>query len=638
MAVTKTNFINYIRCPRYVALDNLKKDKLESDVTLSEYRAEEQEEYLSEILGEMYDEDDEDLIDVKNEHLEIMLPYYNQVEILAGKLAPKYFKGDFKYSQATKNQESFDAVINGIRYLCYVDIYNEVDDHFNIIEVKATTSGKFLRIGKGSKDDFGDKEVISIFKKSDDGIYRLLEEENNIEDYMPIDDYYEHRAKLLNRLNGAGRYVYDLSVQRYIIENDLKQNNMESKIPKIKYYLATLNSDYIYNGKVENGLNVYDIDENGNEIVSFFDMTYLTQNYMEIIDLDRKRVEDYIKQLKADKVDIGDHCENKKTTECKYTKVCWSNIPKYNSILNYINNHHGFKDESGNKYNRYDLIKDGKVNMLDIPENLLNRYNNVIQRRVVETGNTYINKDKIKAGLSQITYPIYHLDFETFPCPVPRFAGEKCYSQSVFQFSLHIEKEPGMCDKDKDHYEFLAKDHKDNREELIKKMIEYIDVNSGGTILVYNESFEKTRLKELGLIFPKYKKELNKMREMIFDLLYVVKTKSSLYEELGFNKEDSKLFNYYHKNMSGSFSIKKVLPLFSNLSYDNMEVGNGNDAIVAYASFPKLTSEELNRKRELLIQYCKQDTWAMVEVLHGLINTVDHFKKGNLEMVDLLNK
>ena len=32
MAITKTDFINYTRCPRYVALLNIKKDKLKSEM------------------------------------------------------------------------------------------------------------------------------------------------------------------------------------------------------------------------------------------------------------------------------------------------------------------------------------------------------------------------------------------------------------------------------------------------------------------------------------------------------------------------------------------------------------------------------------------------------------------------------
>ena len=52
-----------------------------------------------------------------------------------------------------------------------------------------------------------------------------------------------------------------------------------------------------------------------------------------------------------------------------------------------------------------------------------------------------------------------------------------------------------MCDKEKDHYSFLAKDHSDVREELIKEMLNVIKPD-GGTILVYNISL-KTRIREL---------------------------------------------------------------------------------------------------------------------------------------------
>ena len=94
--------------------------------------------------------------------------------------------------------------------------------------------------------------------------------------------------------------------------------------------------------------------------------------------------------------------------------------------------------------------------MLDVPDSYLNREKNLIQKQVVKTHIPYFNKSKIIDGIKQITYPIYHLDFETFPCPLPRFKGEKPYTQSVFQFSLHVEKEKGVCDKFKDHYGYLA--------------------------------------------------------------------------------------------------------------------------------------------------------------------------------------
>jgi hypothetical protein len=615
MAITKTKFINYVRCPRYVALEEVKKENLEALVSLKDYKEEEREQVISEVLSSMTDDEGNDLIDVVNEQLEIMMPYYNEIELIAGRLVEEKFSGKAVYSKDTLNQESFDAKFNGIRYICYVDIYNEKEDSFDIIEVKATTTNKFLDLGKKTKG-----VLNSIFIRDIDNIYRLREEINGnvFDDDLPEKDYQKHKAKLYNKYNGAGHYVYDLAVQRYIIENDLKQNNQTDKINKIRYYLAVLNKDYVFDGKYEDGKPVYGKDSEGNNIVDFIDLTSVTKDYMDIIDIDRKKIEAYISELKLDDYKIGEFCEKKKTTKCKYCPVCWSILPEKNSIMNYIDNHHGFKDDTGYKYERYDLINDGKVHMLDIPDTLLNRRTNQIQRDVVKNNKIFINKSKIKEGIKEISYPIYHLDFETFPCPLPRYKDEKCYMQSVFQFSLHIEKEPGVCDKNNDHYEFLAYNHDDLREELVKKMCEYIDVDSGGTILVYNESFEKTRLKELGEIYPFYKSKLNKMITMIFDLMYLVKTNTELYKNLGFEEEEAKLFNYYHTDLNGSFSIKKVLPLFSELTYKGMEVGNGMEALTTYASFPNLSKKEFDNKYKALTEYCKQDTWAMVEILKGL--------------------
>ena len=104
MAITKTKFINYTRCPRYVALDNLSQEKLESDITFEGYKEEEQLFKMQELLGSMFDDEGNDLLEVKNEQLEVMMPYYNEIEILAGSLAPKYFKGNFKFAYNTTDQ------------------------------------------------------------------------------------------------------------------------------------------------------------------------------------------------------------------------------------------------------------------------------------------------------------------------------------------------------------------------------------------------------------------------------------------------------------------------------------------------------------------------------------------------------
>ena len=607
MAITKTKFINYSRCPRYVALDDLKKEKLDSMISIEDYKKEEETEHIIELLCNMFDDNGNDLIDVKNEYLETMMPYYNKVEILAGELAPKYFKGSFRFSKSTYNQESFDAIINNIRYLCYVDIYNKNENNINIIEVKATTTKKYLDLG--NKDN-------SIFKKGNDGIYYLLEDLNlNIEDFMPLKVYERNRAKLLDRYTASGHYIYDVAVQRFIIENDLKSHN-ENK--NVKYYLAVLNSDYVFDGKYENGEPIYNTI-NGEDIIAYIDVTSITKDLLDKVYLDSQRIKKYIDELDGSRVNLGKYCEYKNTVSCKFCKICFNVLPEKHSILNYIDNHHGFKDGKL-KYDTYDLINSGKVGMLDIPDNILNREKNRIQKECVVSGKSYINKKKIRDGLKQITYPLYHLDFETFPCPLPRYKGERPYTQSVFQFSLHVEEKPGKCDLEKNHYGYLAPDHLDHRLDLVKYMCELIP--SDKMVLVYNDSFEKTRLKELAYIFPEYKDKLFKIRNNVFDLMNIVKTKSSLYESLGYSKEEAKMFNYYHPDMDGSFSIKKVLPLFSNLTYKGMEVGNGVEAMITYASFPKLLPLDYKHKYQKLVEYCRQDTYAMFAVLDGLRKTV----------------
>ena len=338
--------------------------------------------------------------------------------------------------------------------------------------------------------------------------------------------------------------------------------------------------------------------------------------YQSKINIERKNLEKYIFESDNEPCKFGVYCALNKNTECKYKKVCYKNIPEINASFNYKQ----FRNftHSKTKYNKYDLLNEGYINLDDVPKSWLNSENHKIQRECYETGKTYINKEKIKAGLNSLTYPIYHLDFETFPCPIPRFKGEHPYCQSPFEFSLHIEREPGQCDKEKDNFVFLAKTNSDERLELVKELVKRIKLEENGCMLAQNVSFEKGRLKELATIFPEYSKELNNIIEKGRDLLEIIDNNKELYKSLGFNEYDYSTMNYYDNSQSGSFSIKKTLPLFTNLSYKTLVIQNGVDALVEYANYKNMNEEEKQAKQEALKEYCKQDTWAMVEILNGL--------------------
>lgn len=613
MAITKTSFINYGRCRRYVSLSEVKKDKLNADISYEEYKNEELDEEIKNLLSEMYSDSDEDLIDTSNPELEVMLPYYKEIEMLAGSKIKNLFGGEVVYALDTKKQQSFDFKEDGIRYLCYVDIYNELDNEINIIEVKATTSNKYLSLEGGYRSTKNNKcSKYSIFYKDKRGIYHLKEDLENfdITKEMPNNSYLKKRSKLLDRFDECGKYIYDLSVQRMIIEGDLKEHNFTNK--KINYYLAVLNSEYVFDGKYENNKPVY-----GDDIISIFEFNNITKEMQEKVLLDKEKIKKYLLEMDVSPCPIGSYCEYKSKSKCKFCPICFKKIPKYNSSLDYMNNGFGFKDDDGCIHKGLDLINEGYLNMLDIPKSWIKNENHLIQRECLETGNQFIDKDKIKLALNNIKYPIYHLDFETFPCPLPRFRGEKCYTQSPFQFSLHIEKEPGVCDKEINHYEFLSSNpNNDDRLELVKKLVEYIKPD--GTLFAQNVGFEKGRIKELANTFSQYKDKLMNIYNTGSDLLYIIKGNSEFYKSLNYSDNESKRVNFYDYRLSGSYSIKKTLPVFSDLSYSNLDVKNGTEALVTYASFKTMPSELKRLKYNSLLEYCKQDTWAMVVILNKI--------------------
>ena len=617
MAITKTDFINYTRCSNYSIYEEIKKNKLDSDITYQEYKEQETKEQIKELIGSMFEIDENDneidLTEKENAQLKAMMPYYKGVEIEAGKLVDKIFGGKSVYAENTNDQESFEYLKNGLRYVCYVDIYNENDNSINIVEVKATTTNKYMKL----EANYPKQDKYPIFLKQKN----ILKLKGEISDYplineMPLEKYEEKRQKLFDRYD-LGKYFYDIAIQRFIIEGEYKNSHNEEELKKINYYLAVLNADYVFDGTYIDGKPNYVTNSDNEDLITLIDVNEITKEYQKIIENEETILEERLFNPILRDCPMGRFCERKKTSECKYLSViCGKNIPKKNSSLNYLNNGFGFKDENGERIKGLDLINKGYLHMLDIPESFITSKKHEIQRDCLRFNKVYINKEKLAAGLTMLKYPIYHLDFETFPCPLPRFKGEIPYIQSPFEFSLHIEHEPGVCDKHKDNYVFLNKTTGDEREEMVKALITYI--KPGGTMLAQNVAFEKGRIKELSKIFPQYKKELMEIYDKAFDLLWLVNTKSDMYESLGYSKEEASLFNYYSSDLSGSFSIKKTLPVFSDLSYKDLVVKNGTEAIVVYANYPYMSKEEFALKYQALIDYCCQDTWAMVVILEAL--------------------
>jgi hypothetical protein len=214
----------------------------------------------------------------------------------------------------------------------------------------------------------------------------------------------------------------------------------------------------------------------------------------------------------------------------------------------------------------------------------------------VQTGEPWFS-DELGAVLSGLKYPLYFVDFETVNPAIPRSAGMRPYDQLPFQWSVHVQRQPGA---EPEHHEFLATDASDHRREFISSL--YRALGESGSIVVYS-SFESQRLSDLSAWLPEYTVPINAIQARLFDLLPVVREHT------------------YHPAYAGSYSIKSVLPaLVPEMTYDGMAVSNGQDAGLAWESLIKgrLDQAELERIRQGLLAYCGQDTMAMVRMLERL--------------------
>lgn len=604
MKVSKTQFINLTRCNRFAALNETYRNKEKSviaftdDPELNDLISEETRARKKALIGEMFDEADNDLIAVANEQMETMMPYYQEIEQIAGRLIEKRYPGKIVYDTETYKQKRFSYEKEGFHFYCFLDGYQEDEDTIRIFEVKATTTTKFFDL-EYKHDEYGKKSIFSISPEGN-----LILDETHIE---VNDHYWKKRRKLKEKIGDTGRYVYDIAYQALVLRHALKTKK------KVKYYLAVLNSEYVYDGKQdETGKPLYKDD-----IIKFIDVTPVVLEMVDQLEKDQDTVIRNLNTMNADAVPLGKHCQRKDVRQCMFYNICYNKLEQNNNPFIYLTPQTKFMNDDEDKLTAYDLVNQGYLKATDVPTKWLMRKDREIQKQTILTNEPYIDKNKIVDGIKELKYPIYHLDFETFPCPLPRFKGEKPYAQSVIQFSIHIEKEPGVCDYTKDNVSFLAGTHDDQRKELAMKLIETIK-DDGGSVLTFNRGFEKGVIKNLALTFPEYEEQLLKIADRLFDLLHLLRGNGEFYKSLGYEEAEAKLFNYYHKDLAGSFSIKKVLPVFTDLNYKSLVVTNGVDAMITYAKFPMMTKEEHQVMYQHLIDYCMLDTWAMLKILEGL--------------------
>ena len=176
---------------------------------------------------------------------------------------------------------------------------------------------------------------------------------------------------------------------------------------------------------------------------------------------------------------------------------------------------------------------------------------------------------------------------------IPLYPNTPPYHQVPTQYSSHCCDNVGHVMA---HAEYLCDHTKDSRFDLAKRLIE--DLPGNGSIIAYS-NFEKTIINALAVAFPSLAPSLESLVDRIVDL------------------QDIIIKNFYHPDFGGSVSLNCTLPaLVPDMSYSSLAIGEGETAMVtfAYLAMGRYDNESADAERRNLLEYCKQDTLAMVKL------------------------
>ena len=361
-------------------------------------------------------------------------------------------------------------------------------------------------------------------------------------------------------------HVHDVAIQHYVLSGvgfELKQAG-----------ILNLNKEYVYDGRK------LDLEA----LFTFEDLGDKVAEKREEIATEVQRLKAMLERTEPPAIDPSRHCRS--PYDCEFFDHCTKSMPEH-----WVTELSGIKEDRLNK-----LATMGITDIRDIPDSFPLSALQVRIRECVINETDYVGSD-LKTSLTEYGYPIHFLDFETITPAIPRYADTRPYQMLPFQWSDHILSKDGTMT----HKEYLCTEDKDPREEVARSLLEAL--GDRGHICTYG-NYEKRVISELADHLPHYRDRLQTLLPRCRDLLTRIRR------------------GYYHPNFHGSFSIKDVLPVIvPSMSYENLPIQEGSMAGLEYLRMidPETPSDEKERIRRDLLEYCRQDTLAMVRIREELL-------------------
>ncbi|MEX2144807.1 MAG: DUF2779 domain-containing protein [Candidatus Spechtbacterales bacterium] len=252
--------------------------------------------------------------------------------------------------------------------------------------------------------------------------------------------------------------------------------------------------------------------------------------------------------------------------------------------------------------NRIAELEDMGIHLIEhIPDDFKLTVKQQAQAEAVKRNERIINTEKIREFLGGLTYPLYFLDYETAMSAIPLYDGTRPYQQIPFQYSLYTVSAP---DAEPKYSEYLHRNGEYPVYELLTRLKQ--DIGPEGSVIVWYKNFEMTRNKEMAEMFPEFAPFLENVNSRAVDLM-----------------EPFSNAWFVDKDFLGSSSIKYVLPvLVPALSYKELGIQEGGSAQRLWMDAAIRNKEGIDKEKIYsdLVEYCKMDTYAMVEIWRFLDN------------------
>ena len=269
------------------------------------------------------------------------------------------------------------------------------------------------------------------------------------------------------------------------------------------------------------------------------------------------------------------------------------------------------------------------------------------QRQILQINQTKLNKEwfseSLKSMGSTFEYPLHFIDFETYTGALPFYEGMRPYELIAFQWSCHTINYPGAAPIHSEWFQENINCFPNFEFALALKK----QIGTTGTPFMW-ATHENTVLRTISKQMEIFDYENNELYEWLIGI-----TTDKELNRKGRLVDMNKLTldHYFHPDMKGKTSIKKVLPaiwnnnsylhsvpyfsqyaakdftggiidpydtLTSDIDFENTDeevVKGGTAAMRAYYRIlfdNSISNEQKNELKNQLLRYCELDTMAMV--------------------------